>query len=166
MWDLLSRVVVNTWISCVPCNYYFHIFVIGPLVTAVTSGRGKKGREGQVAKAMEGHKDMARDREWQYLVINSSPMMTSTTVIRCFYSPRCVALVCNLVRLYCMDHEKSCTVFLIFFNVEMINNPANHTNSYAYEHITKETHQTYAQPDRSLWEVTSVEIKRLIALLI
>ena len=48
----------------------------------------------------------------------------------------------------------------------MINNIVNHTNSYAYEHIMEGNHRTYAQPDGSWQEVTSDEIKRLIALLI
>lgn len=48
----------------------------------------------------------------------------------------------------------------------MINKIRNHTNIYAYEHITEEINRNYAQPDGSWQEATSVVIKRLIALLI
>lgn len=44
---LFFLVFVNTCITCVPCSYqsdYFYIFVIGPLVPAVTRSHGKKGR--------------------------------------------------------------------------------------------------------------------------
>ena len=56
--------------------------------------------------------------------------------------------------------------FYLFFTVEMIKQIVDHTNSYAYEHIMEGSHQSYAQKDGSWKEVTSDEIKRLIALLI
>ena len=62
--------------------------------------------------------------------------------------------------------KKAVEFFHLFFTSEMINDIVNHTNSYAYEHIMEGTHRTYAQPDGSWKEVTSDEIKRLIALLI
>ena len=62
--------------------------------------------------------------------------------------------------------KRAVEFFHIFFTVEMITNIVNHTNSYACEHIMEGTHRTYAQPDGSWKEVTSDEIKRLIALLI
>jgi len=40
------------------------------------------------------------------------------------------------------------------------------SHSYAYEHIMKGSHQSYTQPDASWLEITSKEIKKLIALLL
>ena len=40
------------------------------------------------------------------------------------------------------------------------------SHSYAYEHIMKESHRSYTQPDASWLEITSKEIKKLIALLL
>ena len=40
------------------------------------------------------------------------------------------------------------------------------SHSYAYEHIMKESHWSYTQPDASWLEITSKEIKKLIALLL
>ena len=56
--------------------------------------------------------------------------------------------------------------FHLFFTFEMIRQIVDHTNSYAYEHITEGSDQSYAQKDGSWKEVTPDEIKRLIALLI
>lgn len=39
-------------------------------------------------------------------------------------------------------------------------------HSYAYEHIMKESHRSYTQPDASWLHITSKEIKKLIALLL
>ena len=56
--------------------------------------------------------------------------------------------------------------FHLFFTVEMINQIVDHTNAYAYERILEDSHRCYAQKDGSWKEVTSDEIKKLIALLI
>lgn len=40
------------------------------------------------------------------------------------------------------------------------------SHSYAYEHIMKESHRSYTQPDASWLQITSKEIKKLIALLL
>lgn len=55
--------------------------------------------------------------------------------------------------------------FHLFFTFEMILEIVKHTNSYACEHIMEGSHRSYAQKDGSWKEVTSDEIKRLIALL-
>ena len=56
--------------------------------------------------------------------------------------------------------------FNLFFTVELVNNIVNHTNSYAYEQAMAGSHQSYTKNDGSWQEVTSDEIRRLIALLI
>ena len=56
--------------------------------------------------------------------------------------------------------------FRLFFTAEMVNSICDHTNSYATEHISDGTHQSYAQPDGSWKDTTPDEINRLIALLI
>lgn len=61
---------------------------------------------------------------------------------------------------------RAVVVFHLFFTFEMILDIVNHTNSYAYEHIMEGSYRSYAQPGGSWKEVTSDEIKRLIALLI
>ena len=66
----------------------------------------------------------------------------------------------------CGTMKRAVEFFHLFFTIEMINNIVNHTHNDAYEHIMEGTHSTYAQPDGSWKEVTSDEIKRLIALLI
>ena len=54
--------------------------------------------------------------------------------------------------------------FNLFFTVDLMNRIVNHTNSYAFQHIT--THQAYSEKDGFWLETNADEMKRLIAILI
>ncbi|XP_068740469.1 piggyBac transposable element-derived protein 4-like isoform X2 [Montipora capricornis] len=61
---------------------------------------------------------------------------------------------------------KAVEFFHLFFTMDMINNIASHTNSYALEHIFSGSDQSCKKPDDIWQKTTADEIKRLIALLV
>ena len=57
---------------------------------------------------------------------------------------------------------KAVDFFILYLTVDMIDFIVNHTNSYAWEHITDNSHRTSALPDGSWQETNRDEIRRLI----
>ena len=54
---------------------------------------------------------------------------------------------------------KAVDYFNLYLTVDMIDFIVNHTNSYAWEHITDNSHRTYALPDGSWQETNRDEIR-------
>ena len=139
--------------------------MIGPLVPAVARGRGAGGWARAGGHGRGGARGRGRvvavpsDRFQSYDDIDHGNQMPPFTPTR----PPGVYFGQVILR---GTMKRAVEFFHLFFTVEMINNIVNHTNSYAYEQIMEGTHRTYAQPDGSWKEVTSDEIKRLIAFLI
>ena len=154
------------------CNSILFINAIAPVAPAIAQGGGSKGRtraggsrggmgrrRGRGCGRVRGQGDAVPEVFQSYDDKDDGNALPAFTPDR----PPGVHFDVPLLR---STMVKAVDFFNLYFTVDMIDFIVNHTNSYAWEHITDNSHRSYALPDGSWQETNRDEIRKLIALLI